>query len=138
MVKAPGCFGSGKPHSMGRFLEICLLVLLAGGQGHGYGFMDRLSLFGFSQEELNGSTLYRTLRKMEQEGWVTSKWESGCQGPKKRIYDLTGRGREELDDWISILKERKQRIENLIACHEKLEGKRKGNGNEYKESANDL
>jgi DNA-binding PadR family transcriptional regulator len=115
MRKAPDC--RGKHHSMDRFLEICLLVLLAKGPGHGYGFIEQLGRFGFQSKEFNVGTLYRILRKLEHDGLVFSTWEAGQQGPKKRPYESTNVGREELEEWISVLKARRERIDNLISIY---------------------
>ena len=65
-------FCNGKPHHMERFLEVCLLLLLYDEIGYGSGLVEQLASFGFSDDDLNVSTLYRTLRKMEKEGLVTS------------------------------------------------------------------
>ena len=110
----------GRPcgHHMRRFMEICLLELLRAGTAHGYALAERLGGFGFAPDELKYSTLYRTLRSMEQSGWVESFWESGGQGPKKRVYSLTQQGHAALDEWILILRQRKQRISMLLDLHE--------------------
>ena len=50
--------------------------------------------------------LYRTLRRMEEEGFVTSKWVEGDSGPQKREYDLTAEGYELAEDWFEHLRER--------------------------------
>ncbi|NCB42692.1 MAG: PadR family transcriptional regulator [Clostridia bacterium] len=114
-MKAEGAlFCNGKPHHMERFLEVCLLLLLYDEIGYGYGLVEQLASFGFTEDDLNVSTLYRTLRKMEKEGLVTSFWEEGGQGPKRRVYEITINGKNELDQWINILKVRKSRIESLI------------------------
>jgi PadR family transcriptional regulator PadR len=103
---------------MERFMEVCLLLLLYEEAGHGYGFIEQLSYFGFSEEQLNVGTLYRTLRKMEKEGSVISVWEEGGQGPKKRVYKITDNGKRELGNWIQFLKDRKARIDKLIKKYE--------------------
>lgn len=113
-------FCDGKPHHMERFLEVCLLLLLRDEIGYGYGLIEQLASFGFSEDDLNVSTLYRTLRKMESEGYVTSSWEEGSQGPKRRVYEITIDGRSELDQWIKILKVRKSRIESLISKYDEI------------------
>lgn len=107
-------FCSEKNQKMERFLEVCLLLLLRDDAGYGYGLIEQLEYFGFPAEDLNISTLYRTLRKMEKEGMVTSEWEAGGQGPKRRIYVITEDGKKDLDQWIRILTERRKRIEKLI------------------------
>ena len=111
---------NSKHHKMERFLEVCLLLLLYDEAGYGYGFIEQLAFFGFTQDELNVSTLYRTLRKMEKEEWVTSFWEEGGPGPKRRVYEITENGKNELDLWIKILKARKARIEKLIGRYDAL------------------
>jgi len=80
-------------------MEVCLLLLLFDKTGHGYGLIEQLTYFGFSEEQINVSTLYRTLRKMEKEGSVISDWEEGGQGPKKRVYNITDTGKKELENW---------------------------------------
>ena len=107
-----------KDGKMDRFLEVCLLVLLYDKLGYGYGLIEDLEDFGFSSEDLNVSTLYRTLRKMEKEDLVTSLWEESGLGPKKRVYKITQVGKNDLDNWIHTLKMRKNRIENLIKRYE--------------------
>lgn len=115
-------FCNDKPHHMERFLEVCLLLLLYDEISYGYGLIEQLESFGFSQDDLNMSTLYRTLRKMEKEELVTSQWEESDQGPKRRVYEITGKGRHELDHWSRILKVRKTRIESLLTRYEKKIG----------------
>jgi PadR family transcriptional regulator, regulatory protein PadR len=116
-------FCVGKYHKMERFLEVCLLLLLHDEVGYGYGLIEKLAYFGFKEDELNVSTLYRTLRKMEQDAWVTSYWEEGGPGPKRRVYIITEDGKKELAQWVMILKARKARISRLIEQYEHLENK---------------
>lgn len=107
-----------KHQKMERFLEICLLLLLFDQEGYGYGLIEQLALFGFTAEELNIGSLYRSLRKLEDQSLVSSVWEEASGGPKRRVYTITQRGKEELHNWIPILKERKSRIEQLIRTYE--------------------
>ena len=111
------CF-SIKNGRMDRFLEVSLLVLLYDKVGYGYGLIEDLEYCGLSSEKLNLSTLYRTLRKMENEGLVSSLWEESGLGPKRRVYKITQAGKTDLDNWIDLLKNRKKRIENLIQKYE--------------------
>ena len=114
LMEEQAIFCTGRPNYMEKFLEVCLLLLLYDEIGYGYGLIDQLASYGFSEDTLNLSTLYRTLRKMENAGFVTSLWEEGGQGPKRRVYKITSKGKNELDQWISMLKVRKSRIELLI------------------------
>jgi poly-beta-hydroxybutyrate-responsive repressor len=118
MEKDQNLIYTSKSHKMERFLEVCLLMLLYDEVGYGYGLIEQLEYFGFSQNELNVSTLYRTLRKMEKENLVSSFWEEGGPGPRRRVYEITEGGRKNLDQWINILEIRKSRIERLIKKYE--------------------
>lgn len=109
-------------HPMHRFMEVCLLVLLydEDKECHGYSLAEKLKDFDFSEEELNISTLYRTLRHMEQSEWVRSHWESGGQGPQRRVYSITAQGRDALDDWVQVLRMRRERIGLLLDAYAQL------------------
>ncbi len=117
--KQAGCC-EGKFQKMERLLEICLLLLLFEKAGYGYGLIEELSAFGFSAEDLNIGSLYRSLRKLEDQALVSSVWEEAAQGPKRRVYTITVKGKQELHNWIPMLKQRKARIEQLIETYEAM------------------
>lgn len=105
---------------MQGFMEVCLLLLLYKEAGHGYGLIEGLHYFGFTKGNLNISTLYKTLRRMEEDGLVKSLWERGDQGPRKRVYDISDLGKQELDNWVDFLKLRVERIDKVIDTYEKI------------------
>lgn len=76
------------------FLRPCLLLLLRERPGHGYDLLRRLPPFGFEQSD--PGRVYRTLRALERDGLVLSRWETSEDGPERRVYELTGAGMEEL------------------------------------------
>jgi len=104
-------------------METSLLVLLAKQTGHGYSLSEQLKDFGFV--DINVSTLYRIMRKMEERGWVLSSWEQGDKGPQRRVYAITQGGRAALDEWIEVFKQRKSNIETLLS---KYTEQKKGGG----------
>ena len=106
---------------MEHFLETCLLLLVDEASDHGYSLLDRLVEFGFSTESLNVGTLYRTLRRLEEGELATSDWEEGGQGPRRRVYTITEKGKETLATWIQIIRGNKERIERLLARYALLE-----------------
>ena len=111
---------AGPHHKMQRFMEICLLVLLYDQTCHGYALIEQLGAFGFEADELNVSTLYRTLRKMENDGWVKSDWKQSGKGPQRRVYSITALGKQELDSWAEVLERRRARIDKVLTVYEKL------------------
>ena len=96
-----------------RLLEPVLLLLLHSSPRHGYGLLDRLDEFGLG--DLNPSVVYRTLREMDEQGWVRSVWDGEeTQGPPRRVYELTKRGNEMLALWVKDLEETKFHINGLV------------------------
>lgn len=110
MGKSKNSFCGPRSNTKGRFLEACLLCLLGERESYGYSLMENLSEFGYIEDEVDISTIYRKLKAMEKENLVTSFWTKSEQGPKKRVYTITDLGKEKLDHWITFLKERKKRI----------------------------
>ena len=53
--------------------------------------------------QLNQGTLYPALLRMEQEGWIASKWGASEKNRKARFYSITAAGRrrlaKETEDW---------------------------------------
>ena len=56
-----------------RFLQPCLLLMLARGEAHGYSLIDELAEFGFNPDRLDPSLIYRALREMEADRLVSSR-----------------------------------------------------------------
>ena len=84
------------------------LVTLREKNSHGYELMERLKRFGF--ERINPGTLYRTLRKLEEEGLCESRWETSDGGGRAcRVYSVTNAGEEHLASWAEAC-ERYQRV----------------------------
>ena len=89
-----------------NFARPCLLLLLAEAPTHGYELLDRLRPFGF---EINDpASVYKSLRQMEQEGYVTSEWELSTRGPARRVYSLTTDGRDLLGAWALTLEQNRE------------------------------
>lgn len=108
-----------KHQPMQRFMETSLLLLLVNQTCHGYCLAEQLEDYGFA--DVNVSTLYRILRKMEDRGWVRSSWEQGGKGPQRRVYTITDIGMEALDEWVEVFRQRKTNIETLLARYEQME-----------------
>ncbi len=115
-------YRQSKPQKMNHFLEICLLMILYEQSGYGYDFMNQLSEYGFTQEELNIGSLYRVLRKMETRDLIVSKWETSAQGPDKRIYEMTETGKSQLSRFMEVLKERQEKIKLVLEKYYYLKG----------------
>ena len=123
MKKTKDSFCGSRHNSYGRFIEACLLCLLKEKESYGYSLMENLSEFGFIENEVDMSTIYRQLRAMEKEDLVVSSWQESNEGPKKRIYNITDLGIEKLDDWILFLGDRQKRIGSIVNKYNSLNKK---------------
>ena len=73
------------------------------GTQHGYGIAQRLQQVSSDLLRLNQGTLYPALLRLEQRGWISSKWGVSDNNRKARFYSLTRAGRAQLqreaEDW---------------------------------------
>src|SRR5215204_6009778 len=86
-----------------NWLTPVALVLLREEKSYGYELMERLEQFGF--EQVRAGTLYKTLRRMEQEGLCRSEWETSEGGPARRMYSITEDGESYLAAWAEACKQ---------------------------------
>ena len=101
-----------------NFLRPCLLLLLREQPAHGYELLERLQAFGFEGSDPGG--LYRTLRKLEDEGFVHSAWESSSSGPARRIYEITRAGMAELHSRAKGLAEARGTLDSFLGRYEEF------------------
>ncbi len=97
-----------------RFIEPCILLLLSQKSSHGYGLMEDLG--ERCGEKVDIGNLYRTLRKMEKNDWVTSDWDKNDAGPDRRTYAVTTDGLHYLEAAIASL------TRTDVILHRLLEG----------------
>jgi PadR family transcriptional regulator len=67
------------------------------GSLHGYGVALRLQQVSQDVLQLNQGTLYPALLRLEQRGWISSKWGTSDNNRRARFYSLTRAGRKQLD-----------------------------------------
>src|SRR5246500_3995951 len=63
---------------------------------HGYGIARRIEQVSENLLHLNQGTLYPALLRLEQRGWISSKWGSSENNRKAKYYSLTRSGRKQL------------------------------------------
>ncbi len=87
-----------------RFVEpVILLMLKDKGQSYGYNLASDLSKYSLTDAEIEGAALYRTLRRLEANGYVKSDWDTEGNGPARRVYLLTRDGERHLQEWGEVL-----------------------------------
>ena len=73
-----------------------LKTLSALGPLHGYRIARRIEQISGDQLAMNQGTLYPALLKLEQAGWISSKWSESDTGRRVKLYALTRAGRRQL------------------------------------------
>jgi transcriptional regulator len=102
-------------------LDLMILkTLQAMGPSHGFGIARRLEQLSQEVLRLNEGTVYTSLMRLQQAGWITAKWGASENNRKARFYSITKSGLNQLaketEDW--------QRISGVIGRVLRLEGQR--------------
>lgn len=100
------------------FLRPALLFLLSRDSCHGYSLHKGLSEFGFDSSKVDPSLLYRTLREMEESGWIASRAGEESRGPRRKVYELLPEGKNNLAVLITMLRKRRDEINKLLKLYD--------------------
>ena len=101
--------GASKPQSevlQGTLDLMILKTLQALGPLHGFGVARRIEQLSHDVLRLNEGTVYTSLLRLQQNGWIASNWGTSENNRKARFYSITRRGRTQLaretEDWQRI------------------------------------
>ena len=88
-------------------LDLMVLKTLdAAGQMHGYGIAQHIQMISQGALSLNQGTLYPALLRLEQSGWIKSRWGKSENNRRARFYSLTAKGRRQLaaktENWEQV------------------------------------
>jgi len=73
-----------------------LKTLEAMGPLHGYGIARRIEQISEDALQINQGTIYASLVRLTQRGWIAGAWGTSDHNRKARFYSLTKAGRREL------------------------------------------
>ena len=66
------------------------------GPQHGFGLAKRILQISDGVLDLNQGTLYPALLRLQQRGWIKSRWALSENNRMARFYELTARGRRQI------------------------------------------
>jgi PadR family transcriptional regulator PadR len=73
---------------------------------HGFGIARRLEQLSEEVLKLNEGTVYTSLLRLQQQGWIVSEWGASENNRKARFYSITKRGLKQLtvetENWERI------------------------------------
>jgi DNA-binding PadR family transcriptional regulator len=97
----------------GRWLEPFLLVLIGEEEAYGGALIAQLNELCLAPNGVDVGMSYRTLRELEAEGLMVSRWVAD-DGAPRRDYRLTAAGRAALVEWIAVMRERGRLVETFL------------------------
>ena len=102
-------------------LDLMILKTLeALGAQHGFGIARRIEQLSQDVLQLNEGTVYTSLLRLQQQGWIGSDWGTSENNRKARFYSITKSGRKQLaretENW--------KRISGVIGGVLSLEGQK--------------
>jgi transcriptional regulator len=103
-------------------LDLMILKTLhALGPLHGFGIARRIEQVSQDVLQLNEGTVYTSLLRLQQQGWIDAEWGTSENNRKAKFYSITRRGRTQLErdteNW--------ERISTVIGRVLRLEAGRK-------------
>ena len=84
-------------------LDMLILKILALEPLNGWAISQRLKQMSSDVLQVSDGSLYPSLHKLEQQGWITGQWKSSGNNRRAKFYSLTRLGRKQLEkeaaDW---------------------------------------
>ena len=74
-----------------------LKTLYALGPLHGFGIARRIEQVSRDVLQLNEGTVYTSLLRLQQQGWIAAEWGTSENNRKAKFYSITKRGRKQLE-----------------------------------------
>jgi PadR family transcriptional regulator PadR len=79
-------------------LDLMILKTLhALGPLHGFGIARRIEQVSRDVLQLNEGTVYTSLLRLQQQGWIAAEWGTSENNRKAKFYSITRRGRKQLE-----------------------------------------
>jgi PadR family transcriptional regulator PadR len=109
---------AGKSEVLQGTLDLIILKTLhALGPLHGFGIARRIEQLSEDVLQLNEGTVYTSLLRLQQQGWIVSQWGTSENNRKAKFYSITKRGLKQL----AVESENWERISGVIGRVLRLE-----------------
>ncbi|MDI1250160.1 MAG: PadR family transcriptional regulator [Lacunisphaera sp.] len=78
-------------------LDMLILRVLSRGELHGWGITNKLEQLSKSALQVDEGSLYPSLYRMEDKGWIEADWRMTENNRRAKYYRLTRAGRKQLE-----------------------------------------
>ena len=86
--------------------EPLILGLLSRGESYGYAIIQEIKARSKERIQWTDGMLYPVLHRMEDEGWITSRWVEAENGRKRKYYSIKKDGKRALEQqreqWLTV------------------------------------
>jgi PadR family transcriptional regulator PadR len=94
-------------------LSLAILAIIIEGESYGYDIMKKLSQEAYESLQVEPSTTYPLLRRLEKRGILEGRW-SDVSGKRRRLYYVTRDGRRILRRMIKSWEDLNSQLTQLI------------------------
>jgi len=106
--------GRKTPDVMPGTLDLLVLKALAETPMHGWGISSRIETMSRGRFRIGQGSLYPALHRLERREWITSIWRQTEKNRIARYYELTPRGRRELERALNEWKSYREAVDFVI------------------------
>ena len=100
-------------------LDLMVLQTLATmGEMHGYGIARRIEQVSDDSVLLNQGTIYASLVRLQQRGWISAEWGTSSNNRRAKFYSITKRGRKQLSQDAAYWQRLSSVIGRVLALQE--------------------
>ena len=103
-----------------RYIQPSILMGLLSKSCYGYELINTIHLYGFIEGQAPPGMIYRHLRRLEEDGLVGSKWDTTEPGAAKRMYTITGEGRQVLTIWVDYMAAQAKKLQKFVAMYDRI------------------
>jgi PadR family transcriptional regulator, regulatory protein PadR len=95
-------------------LDMIVLAALSSAPAHGYAVIEEIRRRSGKAFDLPEGTIYPALHRLQQAGFLSSRWVTSESGRRRRVYALTRSGTRALADQRAVWRQFSDAIHALI------------------------
>src|SRR6185295_741912 len=95
-------------------LDMIVLKTLSVGPLHGYGIAQQIKMRSGEVFVLDEGSLYPSLQRMRQKGWIRDEWGQTPNNQRARYYSITAAGRKQLGEEAASFEETVAAVRRLM------------------------
>jgi len=95
-----------------------LQTLTAMGSLHGYGIARRIEQVSGNEVLLNQGTIYASLVRLQQRGWISAEWGTSDNNRKAKYYSIKKSGRRQLSQDAAYWRRLSDVMKRVLAMSE--------------------